>query len=233
MSTDTTTPTRRHAGPPLWMLATVSSVLFVGGIAVSAALAGGLANPLGPDATVIDYLHRSGLPAALRWAAFLQFGASITLGLYGATVYSRLNFLGIRAAGATIALFGGVGASVLLGLSGLSSWVLSRPEVLANLPVARAVQDLAFVTGGPGHTTLLGLLLAGIAIPAWFARLLPRWLAVVGVVLALICELSSVTLLTYAGTFALPVGRFGGLAWLIAAGALLPRARANRNVTAG
>src|SRR6516162_4946408 len=38
---------------------------------------------------------------------------------------SRLNYLGIRAAGAAIALFGGLGASFILALSGMAQWVLS------------------------------------------------------------------------------------------------------------
>jgi len=41
-------------------------------------------------------------------------------------VTSRLRFLGIDVAGVSIALFGGVAASILLALSALSGWTLSQ-----------------------------------------------------------------------------------------------------------
>src|SRR5260221_14349510 len=44
--------------------------------------------------------------SAVLICAFLQFGGSIALGIYTATVVSRLQFLGVRAAGPWIALFG-------------------------------------------------------------------------------------------------------------------------------
>jgi hypothetical protein len=51
-------------------------------------------------------------------------------------------------------------------------------------------------------------------------------------VIAGIGVLASVTLLTAALDPALPVTRFAGAAWLIAAGVLLPRSRARRNLAA-
>jgi hypothetical protein len=39
--------------------------------------------------------------------AFLEFGAAIPLGIFTATMVSRLQFLGVRAAGAQIGFFGG------------------------------------------------------------------------------------------------------------------------------
>jgi hypothetical protein len=46
--------------------------------------------------------------AAVRLCAFLQFGSAIPLGIFTATMVSRLQFLGVRAAGPYIALFGGL-----------------------------------------------------------------------------------------------------------------------------
>ena len=43
-----------------------------------------------------------------------------------------------------------------------------------------------------------------------------------------LAELSTLLLLTLAAMLALPIARFGGFAWLIAVGALLPRAARSR-----
>ncbi|MGI8534921.1 MAG: hypothetical protein ACR2K2_00215 [Mycobacteriales bacterium] len=67
----------------------------------------------------------------------------------------------------------------------------------------------------------LGLLLAGIAVPALIVGILPRWLAVTGLLLAVAAELSALALVTPGSGVLLPLARFGAMAWLIAAGALL------------
>jgi hypothetical protein len=71
----------------------------------------------------------------------------------------------------------------------------------------------------------LGLLVAGMAVPALIARLLPRWLAWAGLAVAAVAELSALSLLTPALDVTLPAGRFGGLLWIVAASVLLPRSR--------
>jgi uncharacterized membrane protein YkgB len=88
------------------------------------------------------------------------------------------------------------------------------------------------MTGGPGHVVLLGLLLAGIAVPGLLAGLLPRWFAVTGIALAGVAELSTLALLLDPAMYLLPIARFGGPLWLIAAGALLPRRRPAADVIA-
>jgi hypothetical protein len=42
-------------------------------------------------------------------------------------------------------------------------------------------------------------------------------------------ELSSISLVAYPMAFALPLTRFGGFVWLIAAGALMPKTAEKRN----
>ena len=218
-----------HAGPPLWPLALVSLVLFLAGIVISVALTGSAQpSPYDSGHTIQRYLDHEHARLALELTAFFAFGSSVPLGLYTATVHSRLHHLGIRAAGATIALYGGLGASAMVAFSGLLSWVLSRGEVRTDLPVARTVQDLGYVVGGPGFTVLLGLLIAGIAVPALLARLVPAWLAWTGLVIAALSELATFSLLFAAVTPLIAIGRFAGLVWLIAAGALLPRSRRRR-----
>ena len=102
------------------------------------------------------------------------FGSSIPLAIYAATASARLRQLGITAPGATIALAGGLLASAGLGLSSLTAWTLSRPEVTSDAALVRALYYLTYLTGGPWHVVTLGLLIAGIAVPGLIVGLLPR-----------------------------------------------------------
>ncbi|MET9350855.1 hypothetical protein [Streptomyces termitum] len=229
---------RRHeaqGGPPLGPLALVSTALFVAGLVTSTLLAGGAVFPSpfgGSGATAGITAYFRDHTDAVRIAGALQFGSSVPLALYAATASARLHRLGVRAPGATIALAGGLLASAFLGLCGLLGWVLSRPESLGQPGVVRALHSLAFATGGPGHVVALGLLVAGIAVPGLLAGLLPRALALGGLVLAAVAELSTLTLLFDGAAVLLPIARFGGLLWLIAAGFLLPHHRSDPRVRA-
>jgi hypothetical protein len=228
MTTAERAPGRRQAqgGPPLGVLAVVFGVLFLGGLILGTVLAGGkpYPSPFGSGDDILAYFrdHRF----AVQVGGALQFGAAIPLAIYAATVSARLHQLGIRAPGATIALVGGVLASTFLALSGLLGWVLSRREVVDDPALVRALQYLNFAAGGVAHVVPLGLLIAGIAVPGLLARLLPRWLALAGLVIAAIAELATLALLIDNAAYLLPVARFTGLAWLIAAGFLLPLRRA-------
>lgn len=221
-----------QGGPPLGVLAVVSTALFVGGIFIAAGVAHGF--PPGPGASASSIAaYAAKHTASNRISAVFSFGSAIPLAIYAATANARLHVLGVRAPGATIALGGGLLASGFLALSGLCSWVLSQPGIAAGGVVTRAISDLQFATGGPAHVVLLGLLVAGIAVPASILGLLPRPLAIAGLVLAAVCELSSLTLATSALYPLLPIARFASLAWLIAAGFALPRRRSSipRRVT--
>ena len=223
-----TTPARRReaqGGPPLGVLAVVFTVLFVAGVAVSTAMAGGhpYPSPFSAATGIEAYFHDHRTAVAV--GGFFQFGAAIPLAIYAATVSVRLRTLGIQAPGATIAQVGGVLAAAFLALSGLVGWVLSRPEIGTDPTLVRALHDLNFATGGVGHVVPLGLLVAGIAVPGWLARLLPRWLAFAGLGIAVVAELSTLSLLVESLSYLLPVARFTALAWLVAVGFLLPRTR--------
>jgi hypothetical protein len=233
--TSTAVPARRRqaqGGPHLGALAIVFAALFLAGLILSTALAGGkpYPSPFGDGTSILSYFRDN--PNAVRIGGALQFGAAIPLAIYAATVNARLHQLGVRAPGATIALAGGLLAAAFLALSGLLGWVLSRPEVHDDPALVRALQLLNFGTGGVGHVVPLGLLLAGIAVPGLLVRLLPTWLAWAGLVIAAIAELSTLALLVDAAAYLLPVARFAALAWLIAAGFLLPRQRVRSDAQA-
>ncbi|MBB4982445.1 hypothetical protein [Streptomyces nymphaeiformis] len=220
-----------QGGPPPGVLAVVFTGLFLAGLVLSTVLAGGEPFPspfggTGATAEIVAWFRAHS--DAVRISGALQFAASVPLAVYAATVSARLHRLGVRAPGATIALAGGLLAAGFLALCGLVSWTLSRTEVLELPSLVRALQYLAFGTGGPGHVVTLGLLVAGIAVPGLLAGLLPRALAVTGLVLAAVAELSTLTLLFDGAALLLPLARFTCLGWLIAAGFLLPRRRTRK-----
>jgi hypothetical protein len=215
-----------QGGPPLALLAAISLVLLLAGLAVGVALAGVMPLPYGSATAIQDYV--AGHHAAAVAIAVGTFGSSIPLAIYAATASARLRQLGITAPGATIALAGGLLASAGLALSSLTAWTLSRPEVTSDPALVRALYYLTYLTGGPWHVVTLGLLIAGIAVPALIVGLLPRPVAWTGLVIAGIAQLTTLVLIWPGLSPLLPVARFTGLVWLIVAGALLPLRRRNR-----
>ena len=216
-----------QSGPPLATLAAISLVLLLAGLIVGVALAGGVMPlPYGSATEIQQYV--TGHHAAAVAIAVGTFGSSIPLAIYAATASARLRQLGITAPGATIALAGGLLASAGLALSSLTAWTLSRPEVTSDAALVRALYYLTYLTGGPWHVVTLGLLIAGIAVPALIVGLLPRSVAWAGLVIAGLAELTTLVLIWPGLSPLLPVARFTGLVWLIVAGALLPLRRKNK-----
>src|SRR2546429_1837344 len=155
---DTTRAVARptQGGPPLGLLAAVSLALLLAGLVVGVALAGGVMPlPFGSATEIQDYV--AGHHAAAVAIAVGTFGSSIPLAIYAATASARLRQLGITAPGATIALAGGLLASAGLGLSSLTAWTLSRPEVSADAALVRALYYMTYLAGGPWHVVTLGL----------------------------------------------------------------------------
>ena len=217
---------RADGGPHPGALAVVTAVLFVASVVVAVAATGGSGAALPVGASVHDVASRyADHPEGFRVSALLGFGASVPLAILAATVYTRQRRLGIRVPGPAIGLVGGVLASALLAVSMLATWTASQDGVPDDDAVARALALLAFATGGVGFAVGLGLLVAGAAVPALILRLVPRWLAWVGLVLAAVAEVSFLSLVVEPLQYLLPVARFGGLLWLVAYGFLVPRTR--------
>jgi hypothetical protein len=211
----------------LVLLAAISLVLLLAGLVIGVVMAGGtMPLPYGSGTEIQDYV--TGHHGAAVAIAVGTFGSSVPLAIYAATASARLRQLGITAPGATIALAGGLLASAGLALSSLTAWTLSRPEVTSDPALVRALYYLTYLTGGPWHVVMLGLLIAGIAVPALIVGLLPRPVAWTGLVIAGIAELTTLVLIWPGLSPLLPVGRFTGLIWLIVAGALLPLRRRNK-----
>ena len=219
----------RSGGPHPGVLAIVSLVIFLASLAATPVITGGqwFVSAFAPATEVTRLFRQNSLAAEV--AGMLQFGSAVPLGILAATVYARQLRLGVRVPGPAIGFFGGIAAAVFLMLSGLITWLLGRPEVLADTALAQALAFLAYLTGGVGFVVGLGLLVAGIAVPSLILGFMPRWLAWAGLVIAALSELSFLSMALEPLQVLLPVGRFGGLLWLIAAGFLLPRQRVSAN----
>jgi hypothetical protein len=208
------------------LLAVISLGLLLGGLATGVALGGMMPLPFGADSAIAAYVRAE--PVAAQAIAVGVFASSVPLAIYAATASARLRQLGVTAPGATIALAGGVLAAGALGLSGLLAWTLSRPEVSTDNALVCALYYLVFLTGGPAHVVTLGLLVAGMAVPSLILRLLPRPVALAGLMISVLAELTTLVLVWPALAFLLPIARFGALIWLVLAGALLPLRRQNK-----
>jgi hypothetical protein len=170
--------------------------------------------------TIVTYFQTH--PHSVLLCAFLQFGAAIPLGIFAATMVSRLRFLGVRAAGADIALFGGFMAALNIGISALVLWVMAYPGIADEGSVVLALYYIVFAVGGVGFSVPMGLLIAGISIPGLMMKLLPKWLIIFGLTLAVIGELSFLSLVIPGALFLIPLTRFPSFVWLIFAGFTLP-----------
>lgn len=206
----------RHPSPPLIVVAVVFAALSLATLAVNVLFAHGALIPSAypPLDALQDYY--TGVPVAIRLAAFLQLGASIALAVFAAAATSRLAFLGVTAAGVHIALAGGTLASAFLGVAALASWALAHPGI--DPATLRVVHQLA-IAAGVAHMGGLGLLLAGISIPSLAFRLTPRVVGLAGVVTAAFAELATLTLIVPVAVILLPIVHLLSLAVLIAIGA--------------
>jgi hypothetical protein len=160
---------KRHARPNLGIVATVYVLLKIASVFPVSAF--GSKPPFfpglnAPTETVVSYFSTHA--HAVLVCAFLQFGAAIPFGIFAATVASRLQFPGVRAAGASIAFFGGVMAAIDELNSGAVISVMGKSLVAQNATLVQAFHYLAVALGGPGFTMPFGLLMADVSVTAGF-----------------------------------------------------------------
>ncbi len=232
MTTQKIPAAQRFAGPHLGLLAILYTVLFNAGLYPVTAMAGKpyWPGPWEPASVIVPYFQTHAKPVLT--CLFLQFGATICLGLFSAVIVSQLRFLRVRSAGPWIALFGGF-LTVFDGVAAsLIVWTMIHPGVAQNPPVLLGLYYLSYAFGGPGFSIPMGLFMAGVSVPAAFMRLLPKWIVVLGLVLAVAGELSWFHLISPAMLFLIPLTRFPGFIWLIAAGFALPRTLSTSSVAA-
>jgi hypothetical protein len=223
ISLEDTTSRIRHAGPPLGIVAMIFVLLFNAGLYPVTAFGGHPYFP-GPGEslnTISTFFQ--GRPSAVLLCAALQFGAAIALGIFTATIVSRLRFLSVRAAGVDIALFGGFATAINMMAASSVLWTMSYPGVAQEPTLIQALYRLQFALGGPGFSVPLGLLIAGVSVTGGFTKLLPKWIVILGIVLAIVGELSWLDILFPKALPLIPLTRFPGFVWIIAAGFALPK----------
>jgi hypothetical protein len=213
-------------GPSLLLLAIVHILIFVGGLTASASLPHGGASFVTPFAPAeqIRLFFAQG-PLAARVSSFLLFGSAVPFGIFAVTAVSRLRFLGVRAAGTNIALLGGMGATIALVFSGMAGWILSVSDVSVSAPLAKALYYLSFLCGGVFYAVGFGLLAAGVSVTSYFMRLLPPWLTVLGILIAMTGELSWFSLVAFPANFFIPITRYAGFIWMLLAAVALTKDR--------
>jgi hypothetical protein len=218
-------PLPRFRGPSIILLASVHILLFFAGLVTAAALRHGASfvTPFAPAEQVRMFIVQS--PMAVRVSSFFLFGSAVPFGIFAVTIVSRLRFMGVRAAGTNITLLGGMAATIALFLSGTAGWILSLPDVTASAPLVKAIDFLSFLCGGVFYSVGFGLLAAGVSVTSHFMRLLPRWITVLGILLAITGELSWFSLIAYPANFLIPITRFVGFIWMLLAAVALTKNR--------
>jgi hypothetical protein len=215
-------PLPHHQSPPLGILAIVYTVLFCAGL-YPVTMFGGMPyfpGPWEPIHTITAFFQAR--PSAVLLCVFLQFGSIIPFGIFVASTVSRLRFFGVKAAGVEIALFGGLATACIMMANASMLWTMTRPAISHNAVVTEALYYVSYGMGGPGFSVPLGIFMAGVSVPALLRRLVPRWIAIFGLVLAACGELSWLNIEFPKLLFLIPLTRFPGFVWMIALGFALP-----------
>ncbi len=222
--------TPRFRGPSIVLLASVHILLFAAGLVAAGVLRHGASyvTPFAPADQVRLFFAQS--PLADRVSSFFLFGSAVPFGIFAVTTVSRLRFMGVRAAGTNITLLGGIAATIALFLSGMAGWILSVPEVVTSAPLVKAIDFLNFLCGGVFYAVGFGLMAAGVSVTCYFMRLIPRWMTILGVILAITGELSWFSLIAYPANFFIPITRFVGFIWMLMAAVALRRDRRTTQV---
>lgn len=218
-------PSRAAApGPHPGIVAIVCAVLFCVSVALFESMHG-LHFPYPGDTAATMVTYFSTAAARVQFGAFLQCGSAIALGIVTAAATNRMRSLGACGIGIRIAFFGGSLAAFLSLLEAGVVWILAQPGVADasahSAPVVRALYLFAFMLDGPAYAGSVGLLLAGLSVTGLLTRLLPRWLAWAGLVVAALGELSFLSMLVPVLGMLIPLTRFPGYLWLIIAGFVL------------
>lgn len=225
-STQLPFPSRIAApGPHFGIVAIVSTVLFCASV-VLFEIVRGLHFPFPGDTAATMVTYFSTTAARVQFGAFLQCGSAIALGIVTVAATNRMQSLGACGIGTRIAFFGGSIAALLSLVEAGVVWILAQPGVAdastQSASVVRALYLFAFILDGPAYAGSLGLLIAGLAVAGLLTRILPRWLAWIGLVIAAFGELSFLSMLLPIFGMLIPLTRFPGYLWLITAGFLLP-----------
>ena len=112
-----------------------------------------------------------------------------------------------------------------MAASALILWVMAYPGIPQDASVLLR-RTTSFFSDWRCGVSVRRPLIAGLCVPAAIRKLLPRWLTIFGLVLAVVGELSALSLVIPNALFSLfRLQRFPGFLWLIIAGLALPASR--------
>ena len=214
----TTSSTTAPGDPRAWG-GPAATASFLTGVAAAMALADApYPRPGVAAADVQRYFRGSARAAQLSVAGQLVSAAS--LAAFGSSVAS----LAARSGGPRVltaaAAAGSGAAAASLAVSALSAAALTgRPG--ARESTAAALHRLAFLAGGPVHTSALGVLVGAAALAGRRTGELPRSLTTAGLASATAALLSPLSLIAAPAVWLIPAGRFSGLIVCTIAGVLL------------
>jgi hypothetical protein len=200
--------------------------LFVFGILLNSVFAKGLyPMPTVPAAETVQY--RLDNPEVMRISGVVNVLAGVAAIWFAAWLAAVVGRKSPHGQASWLTFAGGAISGVFLILSGAMQWVVQRPDVLANEGLTQVVNSLIFVIGGVGVVLGYAGLVGVSSVVLLRARLIPTWLATVGVVsgaLSLVAALGLVpegTELVYL----IPLGRFPALLWIAIAVVFIVRRR--------
>jgi hypothetical protein len=209
-------PRRVQEGPPLWIPALSFAALTAAGAVI------GAAGPR-PDSSPQDVLaYAVANPTLMAVGAALLLGTAFPLVVFAATAVTRYRRLGVAAPGPMMGFAGAVLAAASASLSALFGWAAVQTAPLGDPALAKLLSQLWFATGAFGFAAPMGLLVLGLSVPALVVKFLPAWLAWAGTAVGVLALLSTFGLITSALYPLIPVGRFGGVLFLLAVAVLLP-----------
>src|SRR5882757_9537451 len=142
--TNFSTSTSRHQGPPLQIVAAVYMLIFLTGLYSVSPLRGKPSFPPPSESLEVIAAFFLARSSAVLFCAALHFGAAIPLGIFTATIVSRLRFLGVRAAGTDIALFGGFLTAFAMMAASSVLWAMTYPGVANDAAVIQALYRIQF-----------------------------------------------------------------------------------------
>ncbi|MDT4920249.1 MAG: hypothetical protein QOI15_1151 [Pseudonocardiales bacterium] len=225
MSTQTapaSTRTRRDRNHiPLLPPTAAYVALTVLGLMLPALLAG--VRPWSSDHALLAFFqHHTG---AAHASAFFMLAAAVPFSIFTAVATTRLRTLGLDVPGRIIAQVGGTLATAMLAFAGVATLAATQAHVAESDAAVRVLYGLSFAAGGPAFVIFSGLLVLGVSLTGLIGRVLPPQVGWFGVGVALVSELAALAALSDRLDVLLPIGRFGGLVWMIATAATLPASR--------
>jgi hypothetical protein len=219
VSTTTGPTTARPAVPGLIVPAVTTVVLFVASVIATVAFGDGLySSPFASQPSDIAQTYASH-ETLIKVIGLLEFASALALVVFTSAVWTRLRAVAPGAL-TDVAAIGGILAALFMALNALVQWPLSYASVTSSASVRHALEFLYFGLGGFAHVASLGLLVGGVSLVALGLRLVPRWFAIAGLVLAAVSILSTLTFVVEGAAPLLPLGRFITFIWMIAVSVL-------------